>query len=144
MEIISRISPLVKFDLNKISPIPKELWNIMLRFRKSLLSGSFSDQFEALVGTIDSLGKLLYGGPVGSRMKKYMVKVLNIEDSKASIIIQKRNYKIHENSIDNNIKNVFFEIRDLVLKDIAVRAGIQLKKPTLIKIAEARIVMTKK
>lgn len=126
---IKQRKSIVQTHIDFKEPISEKLWMAITRFRKVLVSASSSEQFEALVGTIDILGQIDFptlSRKVCDRMRRILTEGLNVELSLAEQIILKRHEKIHENVINEEMRNMIYPLKAKVLKNLAERLGLKL------------------
>lgn len=104
-------------------------WNALKRLKGAIISASFGDKFEALAGTIDALGKNDFPQlhKVGKRMFAYLEQRLNVSHPVAKEVIDARHYKVHENSISQNLKASFYVLVQQVADDLCVRFYLPIK-----------------
>jgi hypothetical protein len=114
-----------EFSINpKMQTCSVAEWNALTRFRKAMMSGSQSEILEAVLGTIDVLGKIDYPlSGVGARIKRYMTKRLSVGDSDAEELAKARNNKIHENADSPELSKLLFEVKDKLIPDLSDRFG---------------------
>lgn len=107
-------------------------WHALTRFKDSIMSNSNPQRFEALVGTIDTLGKIEYPRyGVSKRMSEYMKNNLHLGSSDIKLIVKHRHKKIHENEYSKAIYSTFLNVKNRVSDDLWKRFGFLTKKPPL-------------